>query len=124
MTDRLRAMFCDHLSILRGKYLPGSKMRDDESRFARPTFSVHYDKDLIIDAPPAHKEVEFKVDIFHPKEGAYRPLSQVSPVVAALAKTQFDDYVKRVRVFAEPTLARELSGRSEFTAWLTEAARG
>ncbi|GAB1478042.1 hypothetical protein MASR2M74_05850 [Paracoccaceae bacterium] len=51
MTDRLRAMFCDHLSILRGKYLPAHKMRDDESRFARPTFSVHYDKDLLLDAP-------------------------------------------------------------------------
>lgn len=48
---RLRAMFCDHLSIMRGKYLPASKMRDDESRFARPTFSVHYDKDLLIEAP-------------------------------------------------------------------------
>ena len=68
-------------------------------------------------------EVEFKVDIFHPKEGVYRPLSQVSPVVAALAKTQFDDYVKRVRIFAAPELARELAGRGEFTAWLTEAAR-
>jgi hypothetical protein len=66
--------------------------------------------------------VEFKVDIFHPKEGVYRPLSQVSPVVAALARTQFDDYVKRVRVFAEPTLARELSGQPEFTRWLTDAA--
>ena len=36
MTDRLRAIFCDHLSIMRGKYLPAAKMRDDESRFARP----------------------------------------------------------------------------------------
>lgn len=51
MPERLRAMFCDHLSIMRGKYLPAHKMRDDESRFARPTFSVHYDKDLILDAP-------------------------------------------------------------------------
>ena len=51
MTDRLRAMFCDHLSIMRGKYLPAHKMRDDESRLARPTFSVHYDKDLLLDAP-------------------------------------------------------------------------
>ena len=49
--QRLRAMFCDHLSIMRGKYLPASKMRDDESRFAQPTFAVHYDKDLILDAP-------------------------------------------------------------------------
>ena len=51
MTDRLRAMFCDHLSIMRGKYLPQTKMRSDESRFARPTFSVHYDKDLLLEAP-------------------------------------------------------------------------
>lgn len=51
MTDRLRAMFCDHLSIMRGKYLPAAKMRDDESRFAQPTFAVHYDKDLLIEAP-------------------------------------------------------------------------
>jgi glutamine synthetase len=51
MTERLRAMFCDHLSIMRGKYLPPEKMRDDESRFARPTFAVQYDKDLLIEAP-------------------------------------------------------------------------
>ena len=37
MTERLRAMFCDHLSIMRGKYLPASKMRDDESRVAAIT---------------------------------------------------------------------------------------
>lgn len=79
--------------------------------------------DLLIDAPPAHREVEFKVDIFHPKEGVYRPLSQVSPVVAALARTQFDDYVKRVRVFAEPALARELTAMAEFPEWLAAAAR-
>jgi glutamine synthetase len=51
MSERLRAMFCDHLSIMRGKYLPPAKMRDDESRFAQPTFSVHYDKDLLLEAP-------------------------------------------------------------------------
>jgi glutamine synthetase len=51
MTERLRAMFCDHLSLMRGKYLPAAKMKSDESRFARPTFSVHYDKDLLLEAP-------------------------------------------------------------------------
>jgi glutamine synthetase len=51
MTDRLRAMFCDHLSIMRGKYLPASKMQSDESRFARPLFAVHYDKDLLLESP-------------------------------------------------------------------------
>ena len=51
MADRLRAMFCDHLSLMRGKYLPASKMKSDGTRLARPTFSVHWDKDLILDAP-------------------------------------------------------------------------
>jgi HD superfamily phosphohydrolase len=60
--------------------------------------------DLLIDAPPLHREVEFRVDIFSPKEKVYRSLSDVSPVVAALAQTQFDEYVKRVRVFASPAV--------------------
>ncbi|OYW20341.1 MAG: metal-dependent phosphohydrolase, partial [Planctomycetales bacterium 12-60-4] len=56
--------------------------------------------DVLFDAPPVHKEVEFRVDIYFPKQDAYRPLGDVSPVVSALAKSQFDDDVKRVRVFA------------------------
>jgi glutamine synthetase len=47
MQDRLRALFCDHLSIMRGKYLPQSKIGDDHTRFCRSTFGVHYDKDLL-----------------------------------------------------------------------------
>jgi len=47
MKERLRALFCDHLSIMRGKYLPNSKIGDDETRFCRSTFGVHYDKDLL-----------------------------------------------------------------------------
>lgn len=47
MADRLRAVFCDHLSIMRGKYLPASKIADDETRFCRSTFGVHYDRDLL-----------------------------------------------------------------------------
>ena len=52
MQDRLRAMFLDHLSILRGKYLPAAKIGDGSTRFCRSTFGVHYDKDLL-DAPGA-----------------------------------------------------------------------
>lgn len=47
MSERLRALFCDHLSIMRGKYLPGSKIGTDETRFCRSTFGVHYDRDLL-----------------------------------------------------------------------------
>ncbi|WP_437201910.1 HD domain-containing protein [Planctomicrobium sp. SH664] len=58
--------------------------------------------DLIIDAPPPHREVEFAIDVYFPKQDCYRPLRKVSPVVEALATTQFDDWVKRVRVFVSP----------------------
>ncbi|KIN70453.1 Glutamine synthetase family protein [Sulfitobacter noctilucae] len=53
MSDRLRALFIDHLSIPRGKYLPGSKIGDNDTRFARATFGVHYDRDLLLEAPHA-----------------------------------------------------------------------
>jgi uncharacterized protein len=64
---------------------------------------------LLIDAPPSDREIEFQVDIYFPREGSYRPLCDVSPVVRALAGTQFDDFVKRVRIFAQPGYARRLS---------------
>lgn len=47
MSDRLRAIFCDHLSLIRGKYLPASKIGDDDTRFCRSTFGVHFDRDLL-----------------------------------------------------------------------------
>jgi len=52
MKTRLRALYCDHLSIMRGKYLPHSKIGDDSTRFCLSTFGVHYDRDLL-DAPGA-----------------------------------------------------------------------
>ena len=54
MNERLRILFCDNLSIPRGKYLPYEGVVDGKSRFCRTTFGVHYDKDLI-DAPGAMK---------------------------------------------------------------------
>ncbi len=60
--------------------------------------------DVLIDAPPPGREVEFRVDILYAKERRYRPLDAVSPVIEALASRQFDDAVKRVRVFVHPRL--------------------
>jgi len=64
--------------------------------------------------------VEFQIEIFFRKEGAYRPLGEVSPVVQSLAKQQFDDYVKRVRVFGHPRVAAELKDFANFQAALVE----
>ncbi|MCL2745049.1 MAG: metal-dependent phosphohydrolase, partial [Planctomycetaceae bacterium] len=66
---------------------------------------------LLIDAPPVEKEVEIKIDVYYPKENVYRPLEKVSPIVRAMAKEQFDDYTKRVRIFMHPALVEEFSGR-------------
>ncbi len=64
--------------------------------------------EILFDAPPVALEVEFNVEVYFPKEDCYRPLGEVSPVVRTLAKEQFDDYVKRVRVFVDPRAASEL----------------
>jgi HD superfamily phosphohydrolase len=58
--------------------------------------------DLLIDAPPPHREVEFAIDVYFAKQDRFLPLRSVSPVVDALARTQFDDWVKRVRLFIHP----------------------
>jgi HD superfamily phosphohydrolase len=65
----------------------------------KPPFSI------LIDAPPMRKEIEIKIDVFYPKENCYRALEDVSPVVRAMAQEQFDDYTKRVRIFAHPDVA-------------------
>jgi predicted nucleotidyltransferase len=75
----------------------------------------------LLDAPPIEREVEFNVDVYYAKERRYRSLGDVSPVVRALAKEQFDDYVKRVRVFAHPRVAAELRDSPRLAELLAEA---
>jgi glutamine synthetase len=44
--ERLRLLFCDHLSLARGKYLPAGKIGHGSSRFCQGTFAVTYDKEM------------------------------------------------------------------------------
>ena len=71
--------------------------------------------EVLFDAPPIEREVEFNIDVYSPKDRRYRPLGDVSPVVQTLARRQFDDYVKRVRIFAAraspPICGRSISCR-------------
>ena len=78
---------------------------------------------MLFDAPPAKREVEFNVEVFFPKEDRYRKLGEVSPAVHTLATKQFDDYVKRVRLFVHPRLAEELKPLANFDALLSETLR-
>ncbi len=46
--QRLRLLFCDHLNLARGKYLPADKMKSDgSSRFSQSLYGVHFDRDLL-----------------------------------------------------------------------------
>jgi HD superfamily phosphohydrolase len=77
--------------------------------------------EVLFDAPPVAREVEFDIEVYFSKENVYRPLGEVSPVVRALAERQFDDYVKRVRVFVHPRLAAALGGISDLPGLLEDA---
>jgi HD superfamily phosphohydrolase len=77
--------------------------------------------EILFDAPPVEREVEFNIEIYYPKEEVYRRLGDVSPVCKTLAREQFDDYVKRVRVFAHPRLVDDLRGLPNLQALLGEA---
>ena len=75
--------------------------------------------DVLIDAPPPHREIEFAIEVYFPKPDRYRPLREVSPVVDALARTQFDDYVKRVRVFVTRELRTDVPDAAVWSHELT-----
>ncbi len=77
--------------------------------------------EILLDAPPVQREVEFNVDIYFPKEDRYRRLGDVSPVVRTLAREQFDDYVKRVRLFAHPRIVEDLRKLNTLPELLGEA---
>jgi HD superfamily phosphohydrolase len=61
--------------------------------------------EVLVDAPPAKLEVDFDIEVHFAKQGVYRRLGDISPVVRTLAREQFDDYVKRVRIFVHPRIA-------------------
>ncbi|MEX2187884.1 MAG: HD domain-containing protein [Pirellulales bacterium] len=92
------------------------------SRFAAALGEPVSADDVLIDAPPVEREIEFRVDVFYAKENRYRPLGDVSPVVQALARRQFDDYVKQVRVFVHPRLRDALRIRRDIAALVLESA--
>jgi hypothetical protein len=84
---------------------------------------------LLVDAPPAEKEVEFRLQVRDRRERrdgggqpTWRRLEDVSPVVRSLAREQFDDLVKRVRVFAAPDLAAALADLDGLDGLVQEAA--
>jgi hypothetical protein len=64
---------------------------------------------LLIDAPPVKLEVQLNIRL-RQKDGSFFRLSELSPVAEALADRQFDDLVKRVRIFVCPTYRSQVEG--------------
>ena len=77
--------------------------------------------EILFDAPPVQREVEFNIEVHFPKEDCYRSLGEVSPVVQTLAKKQFDDYVKRVRIFVHPRIVDDLRALPDLITLLQDA---
>jgi len=77
--------------------------------------------EVLVDAPPTEREVDFDVEVYFPKQNVFRPLGDVSPVVRTLAREQFDDYVKRVRIFVHPRIATGARNLKDLMQHLTEA---
>jgi uncharacterized protein len=88
-------------------------------RLAEALKTVVEPHEVLFDAPPVQLEVQFNVEVHFPSEGTWLPLGEISPVVHTLARRQFDDYVKRVRIFVHPRLsgaARELGNLDSLLA--------
>ena len=104
---------------------PYSKLVGFAERIAAELSSVLGDPvaphEVLVDAPPAELEVDFDIEVFFPKQGVYRRLGDISPVVRTLAKEQFDDYVKRVRIFVHPRIAAAARKSPHLLERLTKA---
>lgn len=96
---------------------------------ARAT-GVHIDPHaLLIDAPPAEREIEFRLQVRERQPAgdqarAWRPLAELSPVVRSLAHEQFDHLVKRVRIFAPADVAAGLAAVGDLDRHVLEACQG
>ena len=99
--------FCEpelHRAISKLHYPQLVKLSRELSRWIQRELSVQLDPhDILIDAPPASCEVQFDLRV-RQKSGQFRDLFELSPVVQSLATRQFDEMVKRVRVFVHPRL--------------------
>lgn len=79
--------------------------------------------EILIDAPPVALEVEFDLDVYLPRLQTYCRLGEISPVLRTLAQEQFDDYVKRVRVFAHPRLLGRFDSVANLSDLVARAAQ-
>ncbi len=98
-----------HAALARRPYVElvscAERLSQRLSRYSREPLQP---TDVLIDAPPVKLEVQFNLDVKQSPSSAlenepqFMPLGNLSPVVKSLATHQFDNFVKRVRVFIHP----------------------
>jgi uncharacterized protein len=128
--DLVEGLFGDHRSIYKcvGEYhcqespalhtaiarRPYSDLQDLAYRLSekitRETCIDIQPHELIIDAPPPKLEVQFKIEV-RQSSGKFVQLGDLSPVIQTLTTQQFDNLVKRVRIFVKPELRKQLENR-------------
>jgi hypothetical protein len=102
------------------------RLADLASRRCGRTIDPHT---LLIDAPPSEREIEFSLAV-RERGGRDRDavawrwgrLADRSPIVRSLAREQFDDVVKRVRIFAAGEDAAALATCPHLEDLVLEAA--
>lgn len=104
----------------------GARLADSLSRHAGTRIDPHT---LLIDAPPAEREVEFRLQVRERPDGgqagpSWRALADLSPVVRSLAHEQFDNLVKRVRIFAPDDVAPRLAAVPDLDRLVLDACQG
>lgn len=82
---------------------------------SRCSMAIHA-ADILIDAPPAKLEVDINIDVIA-RDASVRTLGDVSPVASALARQQFDNQVKSVRVFVRDDLRESLQKKLNAADW-------
>ena len=90
------------------------------SRLGRPLTA----EQVLVDAPPAEREVEFRMQVRERRDAdrtVWRRLEDLSPVVRSLAREQFDDLVKRVRIFVDAEAAPAVAADPELPRLVLEA---
>ena len=68
--------------------------------------------------------MQFNIQVHEQKTGKYRQLGEVSPMVETLAKRQFDDYVKKVRIFIHPRLQDAITNDASIESLFVDTVRG
>ena len=73
-------------------------------RLAKKTGTIIKPNDILIDAPPREREIEFNLQVccrgqLNERKLHWRSLVEMSPVTQSLAQLQFDHLVKQVRIF-------------------------